>query len=72
MLQRSVEVNNELLERGSNSIIGNSKVEQLHKLCFLYSTTEETKLKIMEGTGCLKDMRGTLESFKHFPLKISR
>jgi hypothetical protein len=48
MLQRSVEVNNELSERGSNSIIGNSKVEQLHKLCSLYSTTEETKLKIME------------------------
>jgi hypothetical protein len=66
------EINNDVLDRGCNSRIRNSKAEQLHKLYILYSTTEEIILKIMNVSDYLTDMRDTLESIKHFPVKIHR
>jgi hypothetical protein len=47
-------------------------MELLHNLYILYSIIEEIKLKIMEVSEYLTDIRGTLESTKHFPVKILR
>jgi hypothetical protein len=41
-------------------------VEQLRKLYFLYSTTEATKLKIMEVSEYFTNMWDTLKSIKRF------